>query len=266
MRDNAPNMSKAMQDAQLPSLPCMAHMLQLVVNEGLLSQRSISDIVAYWKKNSWPHSPLACSRLQNVQTQLGQSKKSRQQDVPTRWNSTYYMLLSLTEQEHALGVYAADYKLPATLTSYQWGLIENISTLLAPFEELTKEISFSTATAADVIRSIVALKRLLRKSAETDHGMKMFKTTLLEAVEKRFSDTELEPMYCLATILDPRYKDRYFSKTQSNIKYEKCFRMCYKQRQENRGQRWDTLMTGAKRKAQTRQQRKYYAEQAHCSR
>ncbi|KAJ4933580.1 hypothetical protein JOQ06_030406, partial [Pogonophryne albipinna] len=35
-RDNAKNMVKAMKDADLPSLPCMAHTLQLVVAEGRL--------------------------------------------------------------------------------------------------------------------------------------------------------------------------------------------------------------------------------------
>ncbi len=206
VRDNAANMCKAMQDAHLPNLPCMAHTLQLAVTEGLLSQRSVTDIVATGRKivGHFKHSPLAYSRLQDVQAQLGQPKKRLQQNVPTRWNSTYYMLSSLMEQKHALGAYAADYELPVTLTSYQWGLIENILTLLAPFEELTKEISSSTATAADVIPSIIALKRLLKKSTEMDHGVKTVKSTLLEAVEKRFSDVELEPLYCLATILDPR--------------------------------------------------------------
>ena len=46
LRDNARNMSKAMQDAYLTNLPSMAHTLQLAVNEGMLSQRSISDMVA----------------------------------------------------------------------------------------------------------------------------------------------------------------------------------------------------------------------------
>lgn len=146
----------------------MAHTLQLAVNEGLLSQRSVTDIVATGRKivGHFKHSPLAYSRLQNVQAQLGQPKKRLQQYVPTRWDSTYYMLSSLMEQKHALGAYAADYELPATLSSYQWGLIENILTLIVPFEELTKEISSSTATAADAIPSIVALKRLLKQSAE----------------------------------------------------------------------------------------------------
>lgn len=70
------------------------------------------------------------------------------------------------------------------LASKQW--------VLAPFEQLTesekKEISSSVATAADVAPSVVDVKRLGRKMAETDHGLKTFKTTLLQAGEKRFGD------------------------------------------------------------------------------
>ena len=76
--------------------------------------------------------------------------------------------------------------------------------LLASYEELTKQIRSSTASAADVIPSIRALTRLLEKTAETDHGVKTLKAKLLEAVKKRFSDTDSERLYTIATVLDPR--------------------------------------------------------------
>ena len=44
--DNASNMVKAMQEASLPHFGCYAHSLQLVVKDGLLSQRAITDIIA----------------------------------------------------------------------------------------------------------------------------------------------------------------------------------------------------------------------------
>lgn len=206
LRDNARNMAKAMKDADLPSLPCMAHTLQLVVAEGVLSQRSISDITAAGRRivGHFKHSPLAYSRLQSIQQQLGQPTKRLQQDVSTRWNSTLYMLQSLLEQKRALSAYAADYDLPSTFSVNQWKLIENMISLLAPFEELTQQISSSTASTADVIPSIRALTRLLEKTAETDQGVKTSKATLLEAVQKRFSDIESERLYAVATILDPR--------------------------------------------------------------
>lgn len=83
------------------------------------------------------------------------------------------------EQRHALGTHAVEHELPATLKAHQWGLIENVLTLLAPFKELTKEISSLTATAADVIPAITALKWLLEKRADTDRGVGTTKTTLL---------------------------------------------------------------------------------------
>ncbi|RXN15512.1 zinc finger BED domain-containing 4-like protein [Labeo rohita] len=212
VRDNARNMIKAMYDSGLKSIPCMAHTLQLAVNEGVLSQRSISEITATGRKivGHFKHSPLAYSRLQDLQKQFGMPSKRLQQDVATRWNSTYYMLQGLLEQKRVLAAYMTDHDLPATLSAHQWMLVENIVSLLAPFEQLTKEISSAQASVAEVIPLIAALKRLLGKEAETDHGVKTAKKTLLEAVNKRFQDIESNPLYGIATILDPRFKDHYF--------------------------------------------------------
>ncbi|KAJ3608020.1 hypothetical protein NHX12_025070 [Muraenolepis orangiensis] len=213
LRDNARNMVKAMKDAGWQSLGCMAHTLQLAVHEGVLSQRSISDIAAIGRRivGHFKHSPLACSRLQNVQKDLSQTPKRLQQDVATRWNITYYMLKSLHEQKRALGAYVADFDLPDTFSASQWGLIENMLSLLEPFEELTQKISKASTSAADVIPSVMALKRFLGKEVASDHGVKTSKATLLEAVSRRFAEMEKEPLYSLATIIDPRYKDRLFS-------------------------------------------------------
>nr|XP_043903705.1 uncharacterized protein LOC122783127 [Solea senegalensis] len=85
-----------------------------------------------------------------------------------------------------------------------------MTTLLTPSEQLMREISSHLATTADVIPSVVALKRLLSRAADTDSGVRTAKDTSLEAVNQRFGSAFSEPLYYLATILDPRYKDRYF--------------------------------------------------------
>ena len=46
LRDNASNMVRAMKDAGLCSYGCFAHSLQLVVNDGVLSQRIVIDLLA----------------------------------------------------------------------------------------------------------------------------------------------------------------------------------------------------------------------------
>lgn len=206
LRDNARNMAKAMEDAQLPSLPWFSHTLQLAIHDAVLSQRSIKDTIAAGRRivGHFKHSPLAYGRLKKVQLELGMTHKRLQQDIATRWNSTYYMLESLREQKRALSAYVADFDLPATLTANQWGLIDSMLSILEPFEELTRENSKSCASAADVIPSVMALKRFLGKDAELDHGVKTTKSSLLEAVTTRFAEIENEPLYTLATIIDPR--------------------------------------------------------------
>ncbi|CAL9697568.1 unnamed protein product [Knipowitschia caucasica] len=92
-------------------------------------------------------------------------------------------------------------------------------TILEPCEQLTRDISKATATAADVIPAIQALKRLLEKAVPTDHGVKTSKSTLLDAIKTRFDRIDAEPLYLFATILDPRYEDRYFTaETKEKVK------------------------------------------------
>ncbi|KAK0131747.1 Zinc finger BED domain-containing protein 4 [Merluccius polli] len=212
LRDNARNMEAAMVKMGVRSLGCFAHTLQLVVNEGLLSQRSVSDAVANGRSivKHFKKSPLAYSELQGIQVQMQMQPKRLQQDVRTRWNSTYLMIQSLLEQKRVLGAYVADFDLPTTLTTNQWGLLEKTSVVLEPFEELTRKISSSTASTADVIPAITVLKRILSREGEADAGIRTMKKTLLDAVNRRFVNTEQEPLYSIATVLDPRYKDRYF--------------------------------------------------------
>ena len=86
LRDNASNMKRAMDNMGVRSLGCFAHTLQLVVNEGLLSQRSVSDAIAVGRHivGHFKHSPLAYSRLQDIQLQMKMQPKRLQQDVKTR--------------------------------------------------------------------------------------------------------------------------------------------------------------------------------------
>ena len=84
--DNGSNMVRAMKDACLPSLGCFAQTLQLVVHEGVLSQRAVIDILAICRKivGHFKHSSLAYSRLREIQNNLSLSPHHLKQDKPTR--------------------------------------------------------------------------------------------------------------------------------------------------------------------------------------
>lgn len=82
--------------------------------------------------------------------------------------------------------------------------MEKMINILAPFEELPRHVSCSDSFASDVIPAVTVLQRLLSKEVDEDHGVKTMKNTLLGALQKRFSDMEQNPLYCIATLLDPR--------------------------------------------------------------
>ena len=212
LRDNAANMRKAMDQLEVASLGCFAHTLQLVVQHGLLAQRAVSDAIANGRKivTHFKHSPKAYSELEDVEEELNVEPKRLQQDVKTRWSSTKMMIDSLVHCKHALQSYASDSNsnLPATLTGNQWSLLEKTATVLKPFQELTAEVSAASSTAADVIPSARVLTRFLDSESEEHRGIQTMKATLLDAVHTRFDSVETEPLYAVATILDPRYKDK----------------------------------------------------------
>ena len=113
LRDNGSNFVRAMKDACLPSLGCFAHTLQLVVHEGVLSQRAVIDILTICRKivGHFKYSSLAYSRLHEIQDNLSLPPHRLKQDELTRWNSTLYMIQSTIEQKMALAAYSTEYDL-----------------------------------------------------------------------------------------------------------------------------------------------------------
>ena len=72
LRDNVSNMKAAMEDVAVPSMGCFAHTPQLVVHEGLMSQCSVSDVLAN-SRNIVGHfklSQLTQSRLEEMQHEM----------------------------------------------------------------------------------------------------------------------------------------------------------------------------------------------------
>lgn len=69
LRDNARNMAKALDDCGVNSLGCMAHTLELAINEAVLSQRAVSDCFATGRKivGHFKHSQVTSTALEKLQ-------------------------------------------------------------------------------------------------------------------------------------------------------------------------------------------------------
>jgi len=134
--------------------------LKMCVKAGLDSQRAIEDVVSICCKISTHlgHSTLPKERMSAIQSTIpGLQANAIIQDMQTRWNSTYYMVQHMLEQKKCVR-YASEHDLQATLTKRQWGLLEKMVALLAPFEEITKHISSAESSLADVIPAVTAIR------------------------------------------------------------------------------------------------------------
>jgi len=93
----------------------------------------------------------------------------------------------MQEQKKAVVSYASEHDLPATQTKLQWGLLEKMVALLAPFEEITKHISSAESSLADVIPVVAALQVALKLNAN-DSGVQTMKSMIVSDMRTRFSE------------------------------------------------------------------------------
>ena len=176
-----------------------------------MSQRAVMDVLAVCRSIVGPfrHSTLAYSHLSSIQERLGLPKHHLQQDVRTRWNSTLYMVKSVVEQKMALAAYASETGI-VTLSPTQLDLVDKIISSLSAIEELTKSTSADCASVSLIIPFIKMLSKTLQKHHE-DSGVRTMNREMLRSLEQRFCDIEENQHLLLASLLDPRFKDRFFN-------------------------------------------------------
>lgn len=195
-----------MRVAELPDMSCSTHMLQLVVNDGLNSQRAVQNILSVLKScaTHFNHSVLAKQHLAVIQQDLGLPAHAIIQAVPTQWNSTLHMLVRMQEQRRALNIYASEHSGFTSLSADQWSIITNLIETLSPVEEVTLEMSHYKSSASCIIPSVKVLKMLLSSQGPSSHGIKTMRQEMLESLTRRFAKVEEVKCAILACLLDPR--------------------------------------------------------------
>uniref|UniRef100_H2ZYZ9 DUF4371 domain-containing protein n=1 Tax=Latimeria chalumnae TaxID=7897 RepID=H2ZYZ9_LATCH len=211
LHDGGSNMVKVAADTKLPDATCFLHSLHLVVKEGLLSQQAVSDIVSTSKRivSHFKHLPTAKNRFKDIQAEIGQVQHFLLQEEPTRWNTCLYMLERLGEQRWAIMLYSSEHDFGHNQTALQWQLLEKIIQILQPFKEATCLCSADSASISLVIPTIKMLTMSLN-SMENDSRVKTMKETLLHEMDQCFSYYAKNPIYSMATLLNPRFKNKFF--------------------------------------------------------
>lgn len=163
--DSAANIKRAVYDSfgRVKHLPCFAHVLSHLVPNVLNSNSmtnvrdtitKVRNIVTLVKR-----SVVASDELKRLQVRDGKIESTALkfiQDVPTRWNSTLYMLERfLILEEYVYPITLKCRNIPEMLTRDEIELLKNITSLLKPIERVITEISGDSYPTASVIIPII---------------------------------------------------------------------------------------------------------------
>jgi len=211
--DNAANIVKAVNDifGKNKHLPCFAHTLNLVATVSLKDNgeieafcEKIKTLVTFFKQSVVAADEL---RKHNVKKLI--------QSVPTRWNSTYYMLERFIELSDGISLALLKCpKAPPMLTASELQLAKEIIQVMNLIGAATKEICGEQyVIRSKTIPLINCLKMKIDRltvNVSSSAAIKLL-NSLSTNINTRFGAIEQVHLLAASTILDPRFKRLHFN-------------------------------------------------------
>uniref|UniRef100_A0A8C5P6E1 BED-type domain-containing protein n=1 Tax=Leptobrachium leishanense TaxID=445787 RepID=A0A8C5P6E1_9ANUR len=156
--DNGSNLLSALRKGKLTHVPCLAHVLNLVVQRFLTKYPGLPELLIQAKKvcSHFRWSFPASVRLAEIQREFHLPTNRLICDMPTRWNSTLAMLhtcVSMAQGQVQVNLF---------FFPPQWLMIKDACTVLSPFEEATRMVSRDSACISDTIPFVFLLEHTLR--------------------------------------------------------------------------------------------------------
>ena len=209
MTENAKNMVKACQILRKQHLPCVAHTINLVVQD-CLSNDKIKTLLAKCKSivTFFKSSTIAYAKLKEAQ--CSDRPLSLKQECQTRWNSAFVMIQRILQTRDAISkVLLNTSKALLPLSADEVYVLEDLMQILSPFEQATLHTSSSSLVTVSMVIPIVCglLHNLenLRAKLVTDLGIQAC-TILIKSTKERLVPYETSLNTRIATLLDPRFK------------------------------------------------------------
>lgn len=216
--DNAANVKAAVRLTEWGQIGCFAHTINLIVQSGLdldeikFLRRKVKTIVEFFHR-----SVKSNNKFIEVQKQMndGATPLKLKIDVVTRWNSTFYMFERFLKIREPLTATMGILNLPVeVLSEAEWHLLNEICTVLKPFEQITVEMSAEkNVTLSKVIIIVKGLKSALNKFkfTATTSEAKILINHYEKETSTRFSGIESNNLMAKCALLDPRFKSKVFS-------------------------------------------------------
>ncbi|CAN1848697.1 Zinc finger BED domain-containing protein RICESLEEPER 2, partial [Linum perenne] len=199
--------SNLLMDGSLLHMRCSAHILNLIVRDGLDVIKDgidkIRESVSYWIATP-KRVEFFIESARHVEVNV---KRKLVLDCPTRWNSTYEMLaVAIPYKEVFYRLRLRDNQYDSVPSSVQWEFASAIVEKLKIFAETTELFSGSNYPTANLFFSKVCDLRLELMNWRDDSNpviSEMARTMWLKFT-KYWDDIHL--VLAVAVVLDPRYK------------------------------------------------------------
>jgi len=211
--DHASNEKKVIRDLGLQYIGCFAHDLHLICSATLnniprlqaLTEKA-SEIVTLTRKSS-----SAKERFESYQTSKPPLRLN--QAVQHRWNSTYLMLMRIIELKQPISLFMAEERGYETFTADEWDDIEKAVAVLKPLYDATVEFSSEKyPTISKVIPTTNLLQKFYVKAMAENRpetvGHNLAKL-ILQDLKTRYGAAEEAHCLAIATMLDPRFKNKF---------------------------------------------------------
>ena len=118
----------------------------------------------------------------------------------------------------ALAAYATEYGDVQQLTTTQLELVGKVVEVLGCVEEITTSISTEAASMSLIIPFVQDFRLTLEKHDDGDRGIRTTKADMLASLNRRYGNIETNATLMVAMLLDPRFKDKFFSRSDTKIK------------------------------------------------
>ncbi|XP_011702573.1 PREDICTED: zinc finger BED domain-containing protein 1-like, partial [Wasmannia auropunctata] len=217
--DNAANIVKAITDTfgKKKHLRCFAHTLSLVYPDAVKTIPSLVNLLAKVKSivTLFKQSVVAADELRRLQFLEGKTEGTVLkliQEVPTRWNSAFYMIQRFLQlKDYINNMLLKCPKAPNMIVRDELEVLQEIVDILKPIEYVTKTIGGDTYTTSSLVIPLIHYMMLTVKKCTpiTDTGIQ-FKENILTELNKRFQHVESVSHLAIATLMDPRFKKTHF--------------------------------------------------------
>jgi hypothetical protein len=210
MQDKLP-LSSLMLDGKLLQMRCAAHIINLIVKDGMSVMdegiERVRDSVGFWCATPKRH-----ERFERTATQMNVKYERRiALDCKTRWNSTYIMLSTALDYQVVFDRLASKEKLcaPFKPTIEDWEFAKELCGRLKMFFDATELLSGTNYVTANLFFPKICGIYLAIEKWRTSAIPKVEQMSSLmkDKFKKYWSD--VHGLMELATVLDPRFKLKF---------------------------------------------------------